>query len=547
MVEDVLIGEVATSEAATSEVATSEVATPKACPTNGTVRWGRQQSTSAGYLSERSWLEGSCSYRSWAAGLLPTLWRSVPWARVGWSVLPGGLVRPGLEAPPIARPPPPTQRSGRGKRRTQRRRQRSPRRLQKRTGVAVLTRLTGLTGLAPSSLGLSGVGGWPRRQREGHRGTRLTATANGGGAIGTRLGGCLLQQGAVTAVDDHGPMDGPSQTWQHPMGLGGVPAGTLARLRGVDNVRPAADRLWCRGLREQLEDELGELIGDRDDQAPIRLTWSSLKSWHPRWADLDSGYAPPASWDRLLDVLLRTVFRQLVVTGSIVDPLPDALAALSVAGDRGAVLRALDGLGRHDHRRLGRELTARAQRLVDLWPTLDARWAPRTGERFLVPVAGGRVVLSSQVDLAVGRPAADRASVSFVTVTAGTVGSAPWRRLLFGAVVEALRCGVAPFQVAVVSTLTGEVQVHQVSPDDLQGLVQSVVAAVAEVVTANASVTGVGRLARGVAPIRVLPKPASRPASHSGVTRRVGPGTGSRAGAGCNPRPAVPDTTAVAS
>lgn len=257
----------------------------------------------------------------------------------------------------------------------------------------------------------------------------------------------------------------------------GDPAGILSCLRGPGEARPAADRLWCGGLREQIEDGLAPAARTLRLSAPVRLTWSSLIAEPERCPGPEGAPKYPAAWSRALDVLVRVAFRQWVVTGSMADPFADALAGLQVAGDGGGVLRVVAGFGSRDQRRLRGALISQVSRLVDLWPTLDPRWAPRTDEHLLAPVAGGRVMLAAQVDLAIGHPAVDQVPVTFVTATSGMVGSAPWRRLLFAALVETLRSGVAPSQVAVVSAVTGSLEMRQVTSEDLRVLAQRVVTA----------------------------------------------------------------------
>lgn len=270
-------------------------------------------------------------------------------------------------------------------------------------------------------------------------------------------------------------------------------AAVLQGLRGLGRARPSADRLWSAGLRERLEDALGPVVAERGGVDPLQLTWSSLhveldrsvvaRAPHRSLSSVGlqrewtSGAAPaPTAQARLLDVLVRVVFRQLVVTGVVRDPLADALAGLQAAGDRGGVGRAVANLGAAERRHLADELSAHSGRLAACWPSLDARWAPRTGEQLTAVLAGGRVVLSASVDLSIGPPARTTATVGLVSATAGGTGSAPWRRLALAALIETLRAGVPPFQVAVVSTATGSLDVLPVDPELLVALADATIA-----------------------------------------------------------------------
>lgn len=292
---------------------------------------------------------------------------------------------------------------------------------------------------------------------------------------------------------------------------GADPAITVVRaLRGAGRPRPVADRQWCAGLREQLEDALVEISARRSHQQPLVLTWRSVgpegapapvdPEGAPGTADVARAAGAPApvgalglkgapgtsdiarparragavdaelplpARSYLLEALVRVMFRQLVVTGRIGAPLPDALAGLQASGDAAGIARAVAALSRPARAQLAEELSGHRDRLVACWPALDPRWAPRTGERLSTALAGGRIRLSASVDLALGLPARERASVGFVTVTSGSAGIAPRRRLAFAALVETLRAGVAPFQVAVLSSATGSLATLPVLRADL--------------------------------------------------------------------------------
>lgn len=346
----------------------------------------------------------------------------------------------------------------------------------------------------------------------------------------------------------------------------GDPAGILSRLRGPAEARPAADRLWCGGLREEIEDGLAPAAGALRPSAPVRLTWSSLVVGPKRCPDPEGAPKHPATWSRALDVLVRVAFRQWVVTGSIADPFADALAGLQVASDGGGVIRAIAGLGPRDQRRLRGALISQVNRLVEIWPTLDPRWAPRTDEHLLAPVAGGRVMLAAQVDLAIGHPAVDQVPVTFITATSGMVGSAPWRRLLFAALVETLRSGMAPWQVAVVSAVTGSVEMRQVTSNDLRALGQRVVTAPAlastpafrpasdwarPAIRRPSTRTTTDRDLQGSTSLRRHPVSSRRggPVAEPAGSRRYFPGAASRAarasGAAHVSAPATPATSAA--
>ncbi len=329
-----------------------------------------------------------------------------------------------------------------------------------------------------------------------------------------------------------------------------LPAADLvARLRGRGRERPLADRAGCAGLREWIEDELAGWPGDRD--VPVRIGWWSLalgdattspwavdpeppKRTEPaeasgrrgRWGGAAAaagaaGTEPaeasgrrgrrggvaaaagtegaaaasdpePTGSPRLLDGLVRVLFRQWVTCRRIDVPLADALAGLRASGDPAGLAKEFDCLPVGERRVVAAELALHTRRLVATWPPIDPRWAPRAGERWSVPVAGGRAVMVGRPDLVLGHPARQRAAVGLVGVTAGSMGTAPWRRLWFAALVETLRSGVQPFQISMFRTSSGTLSERRVELKDLRAVAADAVAAIrAAAPVAPAALAGV--------------------------------------------------------
>ncbi len=77
-------------------------------------------------------------------------------------------------------------------------------------------------------------------------------------------------------------------------------------------------------------------------------------------------------------------------------------------------------------------------------------------------LAGGAVELSARVDLAIGRPAEDLASVAIVEVKSGSRRAEHRADLHFYALIESLRNPAPPFAVATYYTRTGELDVDPV-------------------------------------------------------------------------------------
>lgn len=250
------------------------------------------------------------------------------------------------------------------------------------------------------------------------------------------------------------------------------PEQVLAVLRGARAHRRTVDRAWCGGLREHLQDEVGPLpgaaaAGQRADGGQATRTIG--------WRDL----AEPAHATALAELAARTLFRQWVTTGAVGEPLDDVVDALRAGGDADGPLRAVRQLAPAARRELAHRLRGHARWLERCWPLLDPRWAPVTAELRVVPLAGGRVLVGARSDLALGLPAARRASRCLVAVTDGDPSApGPWHRLHLAALAEAVVTGAPPFQLVVVSPAAGAMAAEPVDAPLLWATASAVAATV---------------------------------------------------------------------
>jgi hypothetical protein len=167
--------------------------------------------------------------------------------------------------------------------------------------------------------------------------------------------------------------------------------------------------------------------------------------------------------------IVDALFRQLVTVGSIGEPMVDGLAALSVDDHQRALVSWIERLPGPERDQLHAEVDRQAGGLCRRWPSLDPSWLPRTQEVLRVPVAGGTVELSARVDLAIGAPATDEASVAIVEIKSGLRRAEHRSDLHFYALLESLRSPAPPFVVATYYTRTGEFDVDPVSEELLVG------------------------------------------------------------------------------
>jgi len=273
----------------------------------------------------------------------------------------------------------------------------------------------------------------------------------------------------------------------------------LDRLRAPGQPRPAVDPELAGGLREWLEDALADPVGALSgDLADIRVRKDALTQVLVCEGHFAASRAAPrtVTVELARGSLVDALFRQWVTVGEVGEPLTDGLGALSVEGGGDGVVEYVTRLPMQRRRGLAAELAVHVDGIRRDWPVLSPAWLPRTQERVTVPLAGGRVVLSGVVDLALGGPAVDHAAVCLVEVKSGARRVEHRADLHFYALLETLRAGAPPFRVATYYSATGELDVESIGEHVLVGALQRVVTAT----------TRMCRLASGSAPV-LTPNP----------------------------------------
>ncbi len=262
----------------------------------------------------------------------------------------------------------------------------------------------------------------------------------------------------------------------------------LALLRDGSGRRPRFDPGLSGGLRAWLEDGASALASARGEgAAPLylgpRLLWgSSAAAADP---------SPPAATDPfpielVTSCLIRALFRQLVTTGRLGDPLADALEALRVDPDRLAMTRWIDEMSGSSRSALAATLVPHVAHLKNLTPRFAAGWLPRTKDRVAIPLAGGRVVLSGVFDLLVGAPVPGKATLCALGLTTGGRWAQARTALHYLALLETLRSGTPPFRVALLHSALGRYGVEDVIEEHLQAIVSHVVLRLSELASAEA-------------------------------------------------------------
>ena len=233
-----------------------------------------------------------------------------------------------------------------------------------------------------------------------------------------------------------GPAAGP------PRGVG-----LIEQLRGLGRERPSIDPDLAARLRARLEEAARPAVG-----LPLGITVSVTKRHLQRVLACERhlvatlGEARHVTIDMIGGQLLDYLFAQ-VATGEPLgsDPVGDALEAAGVSGDE-QLVEEFRSLSEDDRAELRYSVAALAGQLAERWPPLPRNALPRLQEPLRIPLAGGRVVLSGRVDLALGHPGVERAGSTLVDIKSGArrhedMADAAWYGLL-----ETLRSRAAPFQ-----------------------------------------------------------------------------------------------------
>jgi hypothetical protein len=156
----------------------------------------------------------------------------------------------------------------------------------------------------------------------------------------------------------------------------------------------------------------------------------------------------------------------------------DALDAWRATGPSSTLLDAIKSLDREEREQLKTEVTAHLVVLESRLRAIPSGWRPRFRQG--TAVRCGHVEIRDVVDLAVGSTHTLTTSVALLDVTTSPLDDGAERVLRFHALAETIRSARAPWRVVLFSTLTDELQVLEVTPEQLQLAVDDVTSVVAE-------------------------------------------------------------------
>jgi hypothetical protein len=293
-------------------------------------------------------------------------------------------------------------------------------------------------------------------------------------------------QREVLVEVDSGPA-GPGST--RTGNAGTAQRDVLARLRDRSTARPRFDPGLAGGLRAWLEDGAGALTARRGDDAPPLHLGPRLLLGH---ADQNSSSRQGPSRQRedypsqvVTSYLVHALFRQLVTTGSVGDPLTDALDALGLHPNRAGLVRHVGLLDRRARSELRAELTNQIGHLRELTPHFAPGWLPRTDDRVAIPLAGGRVVLCGVFDLLVGAPDPGQASLCALQLTSGGPWAFARTTLHYLALLETLRHGIPPFRLGLLDSAVGRYVIEDVQQEHLRAMTSHLITRLAHLAGAD--------------------------------------------------------------
>jgi hypothetical protein len=279
-------------------------------------------------------------------------------------------------------------------------------------------------------------------------------------------GGPIPSSGIGRAARSHG--------WQPLAG-----EALLERLRITGRPRPPADPELATRLRHTLEHGLSpDVDSSADDRPTLVVTKDRLSrvlACERHQVVTEFGEREPTA-SLACGALVDVLFRQLITVGAIGDPMADGLTGLRLDDRQRDLATWIERMEPGGLSELRAEVERQVDGLRERWPTLSPTWLPRTQETMRVGLLGGAVELAARVDLALGAPPVDEASVALVEIKSGARRVEHRAEIHFYALVETLRSMVPPFVVATYYTRTGELDTDPVTAELLTAAARRVLA-----------------------------------------------------------------------
>ena len=220
--------------------------------------------------------------------------------------------------------------------------------------------------------------------------------------------------------------------------------------------RPEQPPTFAAGLGEQLQAELEEVLAPvASGYTPADPLWVSkhaLAMVHGCEAHYVDAERRPFTWTVAAargTVAHKAIELSVHWRGEAppMDLVDEAIARL-IQADGAGLQRFLERLGEGDRSELRGATVDLVSRFQECFPPLRAAWIPVTESRARVELLGGAVILSGKTDLSLGRPLGSVANKVIIDLKSGRPSTTHREDLRFYALLETIKLGVPPRQLA---------------------------------------------------------------------------------------------------
>lgn len=240
---------------------------------------------------------------------------------------------------------------------------------------------------------------------------------------------------------------------------------TLERIRPPRDAREPAHPDLAPTLRRRLDEGLADI----DDELVVTKRKLALVHGcerHLLATDGNFEWSPPAAKGTVVHKAVELlVYRRGEPTP--IDLVDEAIAALEAADGR-SIGAFLAGLGEPDRTGLVADAARMVEGFMTTFPPLRRAWRPVAEGRVSIGVADGRIELIGKPDLTLGVPDGRVPGRVILDLKTGSPHRAHRDDLRFYALLDTLRCGVPPLQIASVFLDSGAVEVEAVDDGCLE-------------------------------------------------------------------------------
>jgi hypothetical protein len=257
-------------------------------------------------------------------------------------------------------------------------------------------------------------------------------------------------------------------------------------------------------LQAELEDELAPVASAHTPGDPLWVSKHTLAMVHGCEAHYVDAEQRPFTWTVAAargTVAHKAIELSVHWRGEAppMDLVDEAMARL-IQADGAGLQRFLERLSEGDRSELRGAAVDLVSRFQECFPPLKPAWIPVTESRARVELLGGALILSGKTDLSLGRPSGAFANKVIIDLKSGRPSTTHREDLRFYALLETIKLGVPPRQLA--SYYLESARAH---PEDVTiALLRSALRRTVD------GITKIVELASGAREASVLPGPTCR-------------------------------------